>query len=240
LKTINAKSKTFDYDIIIGKEILTKLTKKLSSIRNHKNVFIILDKNVNKIYGKEIRELFLSFGEKVKFLVFNSTEKEKTLEGIQKILMSLMKNNFSRDTLLVSIGGGITGDAAGFASAIYMRGIPYVHVPTTLLAAVDSSIGGKTGVNLSHVKNIVGAFNQPELVFVDTKFFNTLPEEELICGIGEVLKYAFLTDKKFFNYFKRNIEHILELKQSTINRIVFTSANFKANIVMQDEKRVGS
>lgn len=239
MKVIKAEGKTFNYNIYTGEGIISKLPSLLKKQNLHENYFIVLDSKVNSLYGSKIKELFLDHGQKVKFLSFNFSEKSKTMEGTEKILNSLLKNNFSRDTLLIAIGGGITGDAAGFAASIYMRGIPYVHVPTTLLAAVDSSIGGKTGVNLSGVKNIVGSFYQPKMVVTDTEFFKTLPVDEIICGIGEIIKYAFLTENSFYNFVSKNIDNLSRLETKAINRVVSTSIKYKVDIVTEDEKESG-
>ena len=150
-----------------------------------------------------------------------------------------MSHNINRDSVVVSIGGGVTGDLVGLASSIVLRGVKCIHVPTTLLSQVDSSVGGKTGINTKHGKNLVGTFYQPEGVLIDINFLKTLPERELRAGFAEVVKYSFIYDKKFFNYLENNIENIKKLKSPYIENIIFKSCQIKAKIVSIDEKEQG-
>jgi 3-dehydroquinate synthase len=131
------------------------------------------------------------------------------------------------------------GDVAGFISATYMRGVQCVQVPTTLLAAVDSSVGGKTGINFHDTKNIIGAFYQPKLVLIDTRFLSTLSDEEILCGVGEIVKYAFITDDDMFNYVDNNLSKILNLDADTLNYVIHESIRFKGDVVQTDEKESG-
>jgi 3-dehydroquinate synthase len=140
---------------------------------------------------------------------------------------------------VLAIGGGITGDVAGFAASTYMRGIKYVQVPTTLLSAVDSSVGGKTGINFNDTKNIIGSFYQPDLVLIDSNFFKTLHNEEILCGVGELIKYAFITSPKFSKYLINNLENILSLDEKTIVKVISESVRYKGDVVFNDEKERG-
>ena len=134
---------------------------------------------------------------------FNSNEKNKNQENVNIILNKLLKNNFRRNDCIISIGGGITGDVAGFAASIYKRGIKFINIPTTLLAQVDSSIGGKTGINNKYGKNLIGTFFQPDLVIADTSFLRSLPKREIICGYAEIFKHSLIAGKKYFNYLEK-------------------------------------
>ena len=194
---INAKSQK--YPIIIGKGLYNNLYKIIAdnSIFFNK-CLIIID---NKIKKKIVLKILSKFKRKNRIVYFfNANEKNKNQKNVKKILNLLLKNNFQRNDCLISIGGGITGDVSGFASSIYKRGMKFVNVPTTLLAQVDSSIGGKTGVNTAHGKNLIGSFYQPNLVVSDTNFLKTLPKREMICGYAEMLKHSLILKRKNFTF----------------------------------------
>jgi 3-dehydroquinate synthase len=197
-------------------------------------VFVIIDKNVFKYYGKVIRDVFRTHAEKIHFLEVTASEKSKSLSTANKIYNTLLSKNFGRDTLVVAVGGGIIGDLSGFVASTYMRGVDIVHVPTTILAAVDSSIGGKTGVNFLNAKNIIGTFYQPSLILVDTDFFKSLPEDEIISGAGEIIKYGFISGAGFYNYIYSNFNSLLELNPSVLDEIIFESVNLKLGVVSND------
>ena len=158
------------------------------------------------------------------------------MKNVNKILQFLLDKNFSRNDCLISIGGGITGDTSGFAASLFKRGLKFINIPTTLLSQVDSSIGGKTGVNTKHGKNLIGTFYQPNLVISDIQFLKTLPKRELICGYGEILKHSIIANKKFFNFLDRNNEKILSLSSPFIEKAIYESCKIKKNIVEKDEK----
>ena len=155
------------------------------------------------------------------------------------LLNFILAHKINRDSIIISIGGGVTGDLVGFASSIVLRGVKCIHIPTTLLSQVDSSVGGKTGINTKHGKNLVGTFYQPEGVLIDINFLKTLPQRELLAGFAEVIKYSFIYDKKFFSYLEKNIESIKKLKSPYIENIIFKSCQIKAKIVSIDEKEQG-
>ena len=148
----------------------------------------------------------------------------------------MLNKNFSRDDCLISIGGGITGDVSGFAASIFKRGLKFINIPTTLLSQVDSSIGGKTGVNSKYGKNLIGNFFQPNLVISDIKFLQTLPKREVICGYGEILKHSIIANKKFFNFLNKNNKKILSLQSPYIEKSIYESCKIKKYIVEKDEK----
>ena len=169
-------------------------------------------------------------------LFFNANEKNKNLKSVNLILNKLFKFNFNRNDCIISFGGGIVGDVSGFAASIFKRGLKFVNIPTTLLSQVDSSIGGKTGVNNKYGKNLIGSFMQPDLVVSDVSILNSLPKREIICGYGEILKHAIISNRKIFNYLIKNCFKILNLKSPFIEKTIADSCKIKQNIVQQDEK----
>ena len=165
-----------------------------------------------------------------------ASETNKNQKNIDKILKVLLKNNFSRQDCLISIGGGITGDIGGFAASIFKRGLKFINIPTTLLSQVDSSVGGKTGINSQYGKNLIGSFYQPKLVISDTNFLKTLPKREIVCGYGEILKHSLITSNNFFRFLQNNIQNILNLKSPFIEKAIFESCKIKKSVVEKDEK----
>jgi 3-dehydroquinate synthase/shikimate kinase/3-dehydroquinate synthase len=229
------KTKSQIYPIIIGSNLIRNLNKifKENSIKYNKCLFVI-DKNIpKKIRSTIIKSLK---GNKKFKIFFNATEKNKNQKNVNKILKILLEKNFSRQDCLISIGGGITGDVCGFAASIFKRGLQFINIPTTLLSQVDSSIGGKTGINTKQGKNLVGSFYQPKLVISDIVFLKSLPKREIICGYGEILKHALIIDKKFYNYINQNVSNILDLKFPFIEKAIYQSCKIKKKIVEKDEK----
>ena len=226
------------YPIYIGNNILNKLNKflKITSI-NLNNCLVVADKNVPKKFIKEILKSLPRYSTIIHY--FNASEKNKNQNSVQKILSILLKKNFNRNDCLISIGGGITGDVSGFAASIYKRGLKFINIPTTLLSQVDSSIGGKTGVNTPYGKNLIGSFYQPSLVISDINFLNSLPKREVVCGYGEILKHSLIDDKKFFYFLNKNGKKILELKSPFIQKAIHQSCLIKKKVVEADEKELG-
>jgi len=236
LKTLTVKTKSKHYPVYIGNGIFNRLPNLLSKNKLPDRVFVVIDKKVEQIYRKLVREVVNSFASKKYFLVLTSNEKIKSFNAISEIIERLFEQKFGKDTLIIAIGGGTIGDAAAFAASIYMRGVSLIHIPTTLLSAVDSSIGGKTGINFSQAKNLIGSFYQPEMVLIDTKFLSSLPTKDLISGMGEVVKYSYLTDKKFYLKLLDNFELILQKDSDSLNSIIYESIKIKSAVVSQDEK----
>ncbi|MFC2136166.1 3-dehydroquinate synthase [Bacteroidota bacterium] len=224
------------YMVYVGQGVFGKINKLIKENNLHSNILAVVDKHVYKLHHVKIKATFNIAGVNVKILELRSSEKFKTHETLHKIYSALQRNNFTRDSLILALGGGIIGDIAGFAAATYNRGIPYIQIPTTLLAAVDSSVGGKTGINFGSTKNSVGSFHHPEFVIADIEFFDTLPYEEILCGLGEIVKYGFLSDERFYSYVSKNINSIFDLKKQVIERLVSESIKFKRDVVAADEK----
>ena len=226
------------YPIFIGNNILNKLNNFLeeNSI-NFNQCLVIVDKNIPK---KLINKVLNSLSKKKIFLhYFYSSEKNKNQKSIDDILSILLSKDFNRNDCIISIGGGITGDVSGFAASIFKRGLKFINIPTTLLSQVDSSIGGKTGINSKYGKNLIGAFYQPSLVISDIIFLKSLPIREVICGYGEILKHAIIADKKFFSFLDLNGSQILNLKSPFIEKAIFRSCSIKKKVVETDEKEIG-
>ena len=232
------KTKSETYPIIIGSNIIKDLSKYLN--KNHisfEKCLLIIDKKVPNIM---VSKIIKSLKKKVvsKFF-FNSNEKNKSQKNINKILQFLLNKNFTRQDCIISIGGGITGDVGGFAASLYKRGLQYINLPTTLLSQVDSSIGGKTGINTKEGKNLIGSFYQPKIVISDTEFLKSLPKREIICGYGEILKHSLILNKIFYNYLSLNASKVLNLKTPFIEKAIFESCKIKKIIVEKDEKEKG-
>ena len=232
---LQINTKDHKYPIFIGSGLITKLSKLLNknSIKFDKCLLVI----DNKVPKTLIKIILKSLPKKQTIThIFNANELNKNQSSVNKILTILLKKKFNRNDCLISIGGGITGDVSGFASSIFKRGIKFINVPTTLLAQVDSSIGGKTGINSIHGKNSIGSFYQPSLVISDINFLKTLPKREIICGYGEILKHSLIADKKFFLFLNKNATKILNLKSPFIERSIYQSCLIKKKIIEIDEK----
>jgi 3-dehydroquinate synthase len=222
------------YDIKIGEKLLDNIS---SYISNEYKWMIVTDSNVWSIYG-ELFERELG-GNKPVLYSITPGEEQKNLHTVTEIIKSMLENNFTRGDKIIALGGGVIGDMAGFCAAIFMRGISFVQIPTTLLAQVDSSVGGKTGVNLPEAKNIIGAFHQPELVLIDTSVLKTLPPREVVTGLGEIIKYGLIEDYSFFRYVVSNLNGIISLDQGIMPGIIKRCCEIKAKIVTQDERERG-
>tara|TARA_B100000989_G_scaffold253221_1_gene201582 strand:- start:237 stop:1343 length:1107 start_codon:yes stop_codon:yes gene_type:complete len=235
---LNIKTNTHKYPIIIGSNLIEKITKiiKNNSLQ-FKRCLLVVDSNIPK---KNISKIKRSLNKKDLYIYFfKASEVNKNMNYINKILDILLKKNFSREDCLVSIGGGITGDIAGFAASLFKRGMKFINIPTTLLAQVDSSIGGKTGVNSKYGKNLIGSFYQPNLVISDIKFLTTLPKREIICGYGEILKHSIIANRNFYNFLNKNSSKILNLSSPFIEKAIYESCKIKKKVVEKDEKEKG-
>lgn len=222
------------YEIYIEEGTVSQLS---NYIGRPQETVLITDENVEKLYGKSLNALLK--GRKIHRIVLPPGESTKTLGMAEKILVDMLEYGLTRNSLVIALGGGVVGDIAGFCASIYMRGIPYIQVPTTLLAQVDSSVGGKTGVNMPGGKNTVGSFYQPLSVVIDTGVLKTLPKRELINGIGEVIKYGIIYDDDFLTYIDENFDDILGLEEKVIKKVIKRCCDIKASIVAKDEKEQG-
>jgi len=240
MKAIKLKinTKAQKYPIIIGSNLSSKVLEIINKNSiNFKQCLLIIDTNIP---SKIVSKIKKSLGKKKIYIyLFNASEINKNLNSVNKILDILLKNNFARKDCVISLGGGITGDVSGFAASLFKRGIKFINMPTTLLSQVDSSIGGKTGINTKFGKNLIGSFYQPNLVISDIQFLKTLPKRELICGYGEILKHSIIANKKFYNFLDKNNKKILNLKSPFIEKAIYESCKIKKNVVEKDEKENG-
>ena len=232
------KTKSETYPIIIGNNLVKNISQifKKNSIKFNK-CLLVIDKKVPK---RIVSIITKSLKRKKNFkYYFDANEKNKNQNQVHKILEILLKKNFSRQDCLITIGGGITGDVGGFAASLFKRGLQFINIPTTLLSQVDSSVGGKTGVNTKQGKNLIGSFYQPKIVLSDSRFLKSLSHREIICGYAEILKHSLIKDKNFYNFLKKNFSKILELKSPFIEKAIYKSCKIKKNVVEKDEKEKG-
>ena len=235
---IKFKSKNHNYSVMIGKNILGILPKKVKLLcPKTKNVALIIDKNIPVKFKKELKKKLKNYS--LLFLSFEASEKNKSIDKVNYFLNILLSKNFTRSDLIIGVGGGITGDVAGFVASIFKRGLNFINIPTTLLAQVDAAIGGKTGVNSNFGKNLIGSFYQPRLVISDTLFINSLSRREIICGYAEILKHSIIKDKNFFEWLKKNTKQILAKKTRELIYAIKKSCSIKMWFVTRDVNEKG-
>ena len=223
------------YDILICSDELHKLGPCLKRLNIGKDAVIVTNPGIKKLFGSRIEKAIVSNGFSARFETVPDSEKAKSEKECLRLLNNISKFDASRRVFIIALGGGVVGDLAGFTASVYKRGIPYVQVPTTLLAQVDSSIGGKTAIDLSTGKNLVGAFYQPRLVFSDTAFLKTLPEKELVSGLAEAIKYGIIKSPRLFAFLEKNYAKILRHDKKCLRHIVHECSIIKARIVEKDE-----
>jgi 3-dehydroquinate synthase len=224
------------YPIVIGSGLLSDIGYRLKETKVGSRYFIIADDRVAALYGDQLLSSLQQVDLQAELHVFPHGEESKTLAIIGSLASRLAQQGADRKAALVALGGGVTGDITGFLAAIYMRGIPFVQVPTTLLAQVDSSVGGKTGVDIPEGKNLLGAFYQPKAVFADSQVLRTLPQTELLNGLAEVVKYGVIYDAEFFGLLERQREAILACELPILEEIIARCCQIKAAVVETDEK----
>lgn len=203
------------------------------------SVFIITDENVAPLYLERVEASFAGAGLSVETAVMGAGETEKKLSRVEWLYHRMLEAGLDRKSMVVALGGGVVGDIAGFAAATYMRGIAFVQVPTTIVAQVDSSVGGKTGVDLAEGKNLIGAFHQPAAVVIDPETLSTLPRREVAAGLGEVVKHGVILDAEYFAKLEKRGEGLLEMDAATSGEVVRRSVEIKADVVSRDEREGG-
>ena len=224
------------YPIIIGSQILHSLGAELKQVGFPNKVAIISNPKVDSLYGNLVFDALISEGFSVHRYNIPDGEEYKTMESLCGIYDSLIGGKFDRGCGIIALGGGVVGDMAGFAAASLLRGIPYAQVPTTLLSQVDSSVGGKTGVNHPLGKNLIGAFYQPELVLIDIHSLKTLEQREVAAGLAEVVKYGVMFDADFFSWLETHTKELTSQEPDTLISAIKTACMFKADIVAKDER----
>ena len=224
------------YDIVVGHDVLGDIGDRVRKLTEAPKVGVVTDRHVARSYlRRTVRSLRQARFEVVS-IVLPPGERSKSLATIERILDVLAKNKFERGSLLLALGGGVIGDLTGFAAAIYQRGIPFVQVPTTLVAQVDSSVGGKTGVDHRLGKNLIGAFHQPKGVFIDPHTLRSLPWREWVAGLAEVIKYGIIADEKFFEFLEDAMPALLRLEENAVVQAIVRSCEIKAAVVAEDER----
>ena len=224
------------YPIRIEKGCLARVGEHLASGKFAKRYAVITDDRVEGLYGRALMQHLAAVGIDADLFAFRRGEASKNLATIGALASRLAAAGIDRKDGLIALGGGVVGDITGFLAAIYMRGIPFVQVPTTLLAQVDSSVGGKTGVDIPEGKNLVGAFYQPRAVYIDSQVLCSLPSAELLNGIAEVIKYGVIYDREFFAFLESQRPAILALDLAVLERVIETCCAIKAEVVAQDER----
>jgi 3-dehydroquinate synthase len=227
------------YPILIGRDCLLQAGAHLREKHFGNRYILIADDNVAELYGDGFLKSLREAGLEVELLVFPAGEASKSLEMVGRLASKLARSGYDRKDCIIAFGGGVTGDLAGFLAASYMRGIAFVQIPTTLLAQVDSSVGGKTGVDIPEGKNLLGAFYQPKAVYIDTSLLVTLPPDELRGGLAEVIKYGVIRDREFFDFLNNEKEKILALDHEAVVKTVHHCCKIKADVVAEDERESG-
>ncbi|PIP19829.1 MAG: 3-dehydroquinate synthase [Candidatus Omnitrophica bacterium CG08_land_8_20_14_0_20_41_16] len=234
--TLKLNLKARSYNIIIGSGIISALGKYLSRLNFAKDAYIITNRLIKRHYGRALTDSLANYGFNYKFKIIPDTEKSKDIKIAALVINDLAKFALKKRPFIIALGGGVVGDLSGFVASIYKRGIPYIQVPTTLLAQVDSSIGGKTAIDLSEGKNLVGAFYQPGLVLSDIALLKTLNRRQLSNGLAEAIKYGVIKDRGLFVYLEKKYKNIIKREEGALEYIVTACAKIKAGIVSLDER----
>ena len=236
MKTVAVPLKENTYKIVIGYNILSKLGAKLKTLNIGKDAIIITNPTINKYHGKALITGLKRSGFSVKVLEVPAGERSKSVKVAFRLIEAIAQYDCFKNVFIIAFGGGVIGDLAGYVAAAYKRGIPYIQVPTTLLAQVDSAIGGKVGIDLAVGKNLVGAFYQPKIVYSDVSVLLTLPKRQVRNGLAEVVKYGIIADQKFFQYVNKNYKALLSLDPKTLAVVVERCSRIKKDVVVADEK----
>lgn len=240
MRSIPVKTESANYSVYVQPRLLGNLANRIRSLDAKKrSIFVVTSPNIWKLWGKQFLASFSARDIFPKILFVPAGERYKRLSTVERLAGELVQAGAKRDALLIAFGGGVIGDMTGFLAAIYMRGIPYIQVPTTYLSQIDSSVGGKTGVNLRTGKNLVGSFHHPVAVFCDPAILRTLPAAEMRAGLVESVKAAVLGDARYFGWLERNLDQLLAGEQSALTQAIETSIRIKAKIVGADERESG-
>ena len=236
MKILNVDLGDRSYPIYIGRGLLEDKSVFTKHIKT-KTICIVSNTTVSKLYKNRLKNLLDDF--QIVEAIISDGEEFKNYDSLNYIYSTLLKNECNRDTTILALGGGVVGDIAGYAAASFLRGIPFIQIPTTLLAQVDSSVGGKTGINHQLGKNMIGAFYQPQSVVIDLDVLDTLEQRQISAGLAEIIKYGLIWDKEFFQYLEKNIESLKSLDFENLEHVISRSCEIKANIVSEDEKESG-
>lgn len=239
MRTVNVSLGRRSYPIFIGPNLLPKIGKECAKLKLAGRCAVISDRNVAAFYAKTAVASLEAAGFDPILITVPPGETAKNLQTVERCYDQLAQHRIERKSFIIALGGGVVGDLAGFVAATYLRGVGFVQVPTTLLAQVDSSVGGKVGVNLKAGKNLVGAFYQPRLVLCDLETLKTLPDREFRAGLAEVIKYGIIYDAKLFARLERNLEKMIKLSPSMLASVIARCCEIKAEVVSQDETETG-
>lgn len=228
------------YQIMLEQDF-KKLPEVMQSLgyQEKQKLCIVTDSNVAEFYAGEVCQLLQNTFQTLKIHSFKAGEASKNTDTVNKLYEDLILNHFDRNDVLLALGGGVVGDLTGFTAATYLRGIDFIQIPTTLLSQVDSSIGGKTGVDFMQYKNMVGAFYQPKLVYMNLSVLKTLPEIQFISGMGEILKHGLIKDKNYYIWLKTHEEEIRKLEPNIVEDMIYRSCQIKREVVERDPKEKG-
>ncbi|MCQ9205554.1 MAG: 3-dehydroquinate synthase [Omnitrophica bacterium] len=236
IKIIKLNLKHNPYNIYIGNNLLKKIPQYISKLNLGNHGIIITSRQVGILYKDRIKQIFTK-NKNYKLITVVDGEGAKSKQCLLRVIEKIVKiDTLGKRIFIVCLGGGVVGDLGGFIASIYKRGIPYIQIPTTLLSQIDSSIGGKTAIDLPQAKNILGSIYQPKAVFIDPVFLKTLGSKEIKEGLAEAIKYGVIKDKAFFNFLKENHKKILKLDTISIGKLISVCVNIKVKIVAQDEK----
>ncbi len=236
MQTLTVNLGERSYPIYVGEAILSRVGEILRQSGVRGKVAVVTNPTVAQIYLDPVHEALTEAGFEVTPILIPDGEEYKNLESLTKVFDRLIGERFDRKSCLLALGGGVVGDITGFAAATYLRGVTYVQVPTTLLAQVDSSVGGKTGVNHQDGKNLIGAFYQPRLVLIDVAVLRSLPRRELVAGLAEVIKYGIIEDQRLFSRVEANIARLVNVDRQLLIDVILTSCAIKARVVEKDER----
>lgn len=227
------------YAIQIEPGLLVRLGELVRQVAPHRRAALIVDEHIAESHGRVAARALTAADYDARVAVMPTGEQNKTLGTVRGLYEVLLDARLERRSPVIALGGGITGDTAGFVAATYLRGVPFIQCPTTLLAMVDASVGGKVGVNVPQGKNLIGAFYQPDLVAIDTETLRTLPDRELRCGLAECVKHGVIRDAALFDWIQTNLQRILALDRDTMVQLVERNVRIKAAVVAEDEKESG-
>ncbi len=239
MPTVTIKLPHHEYPVRIDSGLLTELGSALRERAPHAKTGLLMDANVEAHFGGRVRQSLINAGYEVIADSRHYDEKRKSLDTVRDLYDVCLNAKLERKSPVVSLGGGIVGDTAGFVAATYLRGVPFVQVPTTLLAMVDASVGGKVGVNVPQGKNLIGAFHQPVLVLIDVETLKTLPERDFRCGLAECIKHGMIRDESLLSWIEENQQAIQSGDAETLVEFVRRNVAIKAAVVMEDEKESG-
>ncbi|MCP5003876.1 MAG: 3-dehydroquinate synthase [Planctomycetes bacterium] len=239
MKNVQVNLGKYSYRVVIEKGILNRVGALSSEIIKPGKALVITDTNVEPLYAKTVLDSLSKTNFDVKLVSIEPGEEKKSMPVAEKLYEALFDHKVDRKSTIFALGGGVIGDLTGFIAATFMRGVPFIQIPTTLLSQVDSSVGGKVAVNHPRGKNMIGCFYQPKAVFIDTDTLKTLPKEEMVAGMVEVIKYGMIRDQDFFAYLEKHLPEILKLDDAALEDIVYGSCRNKAEIVEIDEKEEG-